>query len=178
MVKSRHKILMPTLVLNITKTKLKQAGGYRSSFGRNLHERTDEPVFTIEDAVRQLKTNDPNRSVKVAGDYDNNELDEDAIRRQMRSGAPRRRHSTENQQSNDSQESSRMESVDGRNFKLKRGKSDLTGAFMDSSEQVAKLAQKSEIGQNIDRMRKLAKSNRRGSVVAPQSKFKPETLER
>jgi hypothetical protein len=112
MVKSRHKILMPTLVLNITKSKLKQAGGYRSSFARNLHERTDRPVFTIEDAVGQLKINDPKRTdveksmddffmthlpeevVKAAGDYQNNELDEDAIRRQIRTEVPLRRHST------------------------------------------------------------------------------------
>jgi hypothetical protein len=114
MVKSRHKILMPTLALHLTKTKLKQAGGYRSSFARNLHERTDEPVFTIEDAVSRLKTNDPKRTdveksmddfflthlpeqvVKAAGDYQNNELSEDAIRCQMRSEVPLRRFSTMN----------------------------------------------------------------------------------
>jgi len=62
MVKSRHKVLMPTLVLHLTKTKLSQGAEYRSSFGRNLHERTDRPVFTIEDAVNQLKTHDPSRS--------------------------------------------------------------------------------------------------------------------
>jgi hypothetical protein len=62
MIKSRHKILMPTLVLHLTKTKLNPMGEYRSSFGRNLHERTDRPVFTIEEAVSQLKTGDPSRS--------------------------------------------------------------------------------------------------------------------
>ena len=62
MVKSRHKILMPTLVLHLTKTKLNQAAGYRSISGRNLDEQTDEPVFTIEDAVNQLKINDPSRT--------------------------------------------------------------------------------------------------------------------
>jgi hypothetical protein len=58
MVKSRHKILMPSLVLHLTKTKLNE-GKYRSNFGRNLHERTDRPVFTIEEAVGQLKIDDP-----------------------------------------------------------------------------------------------------------------------
>ena len=62
LVKSRHKVLMPTLVLHLTKTKLTQGAEYSSSFARNLHERTDKPVFTIEDAVSQLKSVDPNRS--------------------------------------------------------------------------------------------------------------------
>ena len=62
MVKSRHKILMPTLVLHLTKSKLKQGGEYRSSFARNLHERTDRPVFTVEDAVNQLKAVDPSKT--------------------------------------------------------------------------------------------------------------------
>jgi hypothetical protein len=62
MVKSRHKILMHTLVLHLTKTKLNPVGDYKSSFSRNLHERIDRPVFTIEDAVSQLKISDPRRS--------------------------------------------------------------------------------------------------------------------
>jgi hypothetical protein len=62
MVKSRHKILMPTLVLALTKTKLKQGGGeYKTSFARNIHERTDQPVFTIYDAVAQLRVVDDTR---------------------------------------------------------------------------------------------------------------------
>jgi hypothetical protein len=63
MVKSRHKILMPTLVLALTKTKLKKGGDeYKTSFARNIHERTDQPVFTIDDAVAQLKKVDDTRS--------------------------------------------------------------------------------------------------------------------
>ena len=63
MIKSRHKILMPTLVLALTKTKLKQKGKeYKTSFARNIHERTDRPVFTIDDAVAQLKKVDDTRS--------------------------------------------------------------------------------------------------------------------
>ena len=62
MVKSRHKILMPTLLLALTKTKLKQDGGeYKTSFARNIHERTDQPVFTIDDAVAQLRVVDDTR---------------------------------------------------------------------------------------------------------------------
>lgn len=35
--------------------KLKKTGGYRSSFDRNIHERTDLPVFSVEDAIKQIK---------------------------------------------------------------------------------------------------------------------------
>jgi hypothetical protein len=63
MVKSRHKILMPTLVLALTKTKFKKGGGeYKTSFARNIHERTDQPVFDIDDAVKQLRVVDHKRS--------------------------------------------------------------------------------------------------------------------
>jgi RNase H-fold protein (predicted Holliday junction resolvase) len=63
MIKSRHKILMPTLVLALTKTKHKKSGKeYKTSFARNIHERTDRPVFTIDDAVAQLKVVDDTRS--------------------------------------------------------------------------------------------------------------------
>jgi uncharacterized protein (DUF885 family) len=47
----------------LTKTKLKKSGNeYKSSFARNIHERTDQPVFTIEDAVQQLKKVEESRS--------------------------------------------------------------------------------------------------------------------
>jgi hypothetical protein len=62
MIKSRHKILMPMLVLALTKTKHKQTGAeYKTSFGRNIHERTYRPVFTIEDAVAELRVADDTR---------------------------------------------------------------------------------------------------------------------
>ena len=189
MVKSRHKILMPTLVLHLTKTKLNPVGQYRSSFGRNLHERTDEPVFTISDAVDQLKTNDPTRTdvekamddffvthlpkevIEAAGDVENNELDEDAIRRQKKADVPYKRNRSQAQLSNAPQGSNTKESVNGGNSRVKRQKSDLTLAFMDSSPQVAKLAQRSEMGQKIDKMRKVAKSKHRGSALGPMSQF-------
>lgn len=47
---------MPMLVINLTRSKQKSSGGYKSSFLRNIHERTDNPVFTIEDAVKDLKS--------------------------------------------------------------------------------------------------------------------------
>jgi hypothetical protein len=49
---------------------------------------------------------------------------------------------------------------------------------MDSSPQVAKLAQNSEINQKIQKMRTLAKSKQRGSDPVPLSKFKYETMKR
>lgn len=55
MMKSRHKILMPSLVLHLQKMKTKPGAGYQSSFSRNLHERTDQPCFSFEDAIEQLK---------------------------------------------------------------------------------------------------------------------------
>ena len=196
MVKSRHKILMPTLVLHLTKTKTKQAGEYRSSFGRNLHERTDEPVFTIEDAIGQLKTYDPKRTdleksmdeffithlpeqvFKAAGDHQNNELDEEAIRREIRSELPNRRYRTQYKLDNGPQGSDKRDSVNISNYIVKRQKSDLMLAFMDSSPQVEKLALKSEMGHKIQKMRTVANSKHRGCVLAPPSKFKNETLER
>jgi hypothetical protein len=72
MIKSRHKILMPTLVLELTKTKLTRMGKeYKTSFSRNIHERTDQPVFTIDDAVAQLRVVDDKRSQveKVMDDF-------------------------------------------------------------------------------------------------------------
>jgi hypothetical protein len=57
------------------------------------------------------------------------------------------------------------------NSKVKKQKSDLTLAFMDSSPQVAKLAQRSEMGQKIDKMRKVAKSKHQGTDLAPMSQF-------
>ena len=54
LMKSRHKILMPSLILNITKNKTKLHSGYKTSFVRNMCERIDKPVFTLEEAVEQL----------------------------------------------------------------------------------------------------------------------------
>ena len=54
LMKSRHKLLMPSLVLNMTRNKTKVSSGYKTSFARNLCERVDQPVFTLEKAVKQL----------------------------------------------------------------------------------------------------------------------------
>jgi hypothetical protein len=179
MVKSRHKILMPTLVLNFNKTKLNR-GEYRSSFSRNLYERTDRPVFTIEEAVSELKTNDPRRTdveksmddffmthlpeqvINAAGAYQNNELDEDAVRRQKKSEIPMKKYRTQAELGNHPQAFLGNRSPPGETLmverKKKKQKSDLTLAFMDCSEQVAKLEYQSEVGQKIQIMRTVAKS--------------------
>lgn len=34
---------------------MKNFYGYQSTFSRNIHERTNFPVFSIEDAVREIK---------------------------------------------------------------------------------------------------------------------------
>jgi hypothetical protein len=190
MVKSRHKILMPTLVLHLTKTKLNQ-GEYRSSYGRNLHERTDRPVFTIEEAVGQLKTHDPTRTdvekamdeffmthlpeqvIKTAGDHKNNELDEDAVRRVKRSEVPTKKNRSQTELRNVPPAflRNRSHSRDKSEVKKKKQKSDLTLAFINSSEQVAKLAYQSEVGQKIETMRTVAKSQHRVSPPAPRSQF-------
>jgi hypothetical protein len=198
MVKSRHKILMPTLVLHLTKTKLNPVGDYKSSFGRNLHERTDRPVFTIEDAVSQLKTSDPRRSeveksmdeffmthlpeqvIQAGRDYEINVLDEDAIRNEMRQHAPFKKSQTQNHLDNDPEPRRKMTTPSPLS-PMKRRKSDFTGAFIDSSEQVAKLSEKSKklkMGQRFDKLRIAASSDRRHCSMTPKSKVQPITLER
>lgn len=56
--KSRHKFLMPILILNLTQKKKKYKTGYKTSFSKNVHERTDAPVFTIEDAISHIMDKD------------------------------------------------------------------------------------------------------------------------
>jgi len=51
--KSRHRLLIPLLVLNQYKLRFKEQRTTDTSFLRNLGERTDNPTFSIEDAVSQ-----------------------------------------------------------------------------------------------------------------------------
>lgn len=66
--KSRHKILVPMLMIHLTKNKTMKKKGYSGSFYRNLHERTDEPVFSIEDAVTKLKASNPTNEIEKSMD--------------------------------------------------------------------------------------------------------------
>lgn len=54
--KSRHKILAPFLTLNLLIHK-KKVITHKSSFFRNIHERTDKPLFTISDAIEEIIKN-------------------------------------------------------------------------------------------------------------------------
>ena len=62
LLKSRHKILVPFLSLHLTAKKKKSSIRYKNIFIRNIHERTDQPVFSIEDAIIQIKRNTTNSS--------------------------------------------------------------------------------------------------------------------
>lgn len=50
------------MILEITKSKKKEFEGYNTSFARNIHERVDRPVFTVNDALRQLDADEHTKS--------------------------------------------------------------------------------------------------------------------
>jgi len=182
-VKSRHKILMPILVLHLTKTKLKTSGGYSSSFARNLHERTDNPVFTIQDAVKQIRAGDngekprgdmekamdefflthlPEEILAEGGPVGDVELNENAIRHQKREIMKENQKKYFTQTECSSGDPLKLlvdpkKITSGEQAKPKRQKSDLTMGFTDSGVHVEKLARKSETAEKIDKMRKQAK---------------------
>jgi hypothetical protein len=54
LIKSRHKLLMSSLVLNMTRIKNKVNKGYKTAYTRNMPENSDLPVFSLEEAVKQL----------------------------------------------------------------------------------------------------------------------------
>jgi hypothetical protein len=54
LIKSRHKLLMSSLVLNITRSKNKIFRGFKTEYTRDMCERVDLPVFSLEEAVKQL----------------------------------------------------------------------------------------------------------------------------
>ena len=70
LMKSRHKMLVPALILNITRNKTKVSSGYKTTFARNLHERVDKPVFTFEDAIKGLKNDDNEPRSKIERNMD------------------------------------------------------------------------------------------------------------
>ena len=53
--KSRHKLLLPLLLMHLYKKRDLKKKKNHTSFLRNLGERTDNPTFSIEDAIIQLK---------------------------------------------------------------------------------------------------------------------------
>lgn len=60
--KSRHKLLIPIVVLELNKSKQHQTRhGYKTSFLRNIHERTDKPIFSLDEAISDIKNPGQNR---------------------------------------------------------------------------------------------------------------------
>jgi hypothetical protein len=49
-------------MLELYKKKKPSDKGYDTSFARNIHERTDMPVFSVSDAVFQIKKPDSDKS--------------------------------------------------------------------------------------------------------------------
>jgi hypothetical protein len=54
LIKSRHKMLMSSLVLNMTRVKNMVSKGYKTAYTRNMCQKVDLPVFSLEEAVMQL----------------------------------------------------------------------------------------------------------------------------
>jgi hypothetical protein len=57
LIKSRHKLLMPSLVLNMQRNKIRNDSDFlrcKTEFVTKMCERVDLPVFTLEEAVKQL----------------------------------------------------------------------------------------------------------------------------
>ena len=55
LLKSRHVLLAPLLSLHLSVMKKKPGTEYKNTFMKNMHERTDQPVFSVEDAINQIK---------------------------------------------------------------------------------------------------------------------------
>jgi hypothetical protein len=129
--------------------------------------KTNDPQRTdVEKAMDEFfMTHLPEQVIKTARDYQNNELNEDAVRRVMRSEVPNKKNRSQGELSNDPHafNRNRILPIDKPTRKKTKQKSDFTLAFMDSSQQVAKLAFRSEIGQKIQKMRTVAKSQYRVS---------------
>lgn len=53
MMKSRHRLLVPILALNLLSQK-KKTIAHKTSFFKNLHDRTDKPLFTITEAIEEI----------------------------------------------------------------------------------------------------------------------------
>ena len=113
----------------------------------------------------------PVEIIKAGGDYQNHELDEDAVRRVKKSEVPTKKNRSQTELDNYPQAFNRNQSPSGDILMVERKsrESDFTLASMDSSEQVAKLAYQSEVGQKIQKMRTVAKSQYRESPYMPRS---------
>ena len=57
LLKSRHRLLVPLLSLQMTGQKKQSVGDYKNTFLINMYETMDFPVFSVEDAITQIKRN-------------------------------------------------------------------------------------------------------------------------
>ena len=57
LLKSRHRLLVPLLNLHMIGQKNKSGMVYKNSFLKNMYERVDLPVFSVEDAMSQINKN-------------------------------------------------------------------------------------------------------------------------
>lgn len=178
--------------------KLKKKGGYKSSFARNLHERTDNPVFTIAEAVADLKRADPTRGdvekdmdqfflshlpeeiLQEDADGQYIELDEVAIREQKRLDTGKKKKTRTHAQIPNVQAAKVMPLVE-ENQKPRRGKSDFMDTFTDSAKQVDKLEKVYEDSDKLSKMRKSARASTRNpglkKTVAAKNKDGPEVFD-
>lgn len=53
LLKSRHRLLVPLLSIHLSSKK--KGVEYKNSFLKNIVERTDQPVFSVEDAMTQIR---------------------------------------------------------------------------------------------------------------------------
>lgn len=190
MMKSRHQILMPMLILHLTKTKTMSTGAYKSSFVRTLHERTDAPVFTVEDAVAQIKNveNEPRSKIEksmdefyyknlpasIMGEDANEALELDEANIKMLKQQDRIKASkvkTANylhgevvnpQRPSIARAKIIPEDESGRPRK-KKGKSDLTLAMHDSKEVVERLEKKMKVAAEVEEKRRSTMIDRKGT---------------
>lgn len=183
MLKGRHMLLMPLLVLNLTKTKKKASGGYQSSFIRNIHERTDTPVFTVEEAVKQIKNVGepadthkgeiekamdsffvhylPEDIIGINEDANGLGLDEDNIMRQRRELKEKAKKAKSQYFRNTEDEYNSMQMADNVKVKKNKVKSDFTLGIMDSSNLVKNIMEKQEVEDKLKQKRTQARSTLR-----------------
>lgn len=86
LLKSRHKILMPIMILELAnKVNKSKRGQFKNAFSRNFYDRTDMPVFNVEEAVDQLKMQsaDKNTFERETDEFFLTHLPEEVVKRDM-----------------------------------------------------------------------------------------------
>lgn len=86
LLKSRHKILMPIMILELaSKVNKTKRGQFKNAFSRNFYDRTDMPVFNVEEAVEQLKNKsmDKNTFERETDEFFLTHLPEEVVKQNM-----------------------------------------------------------------------------------------------